>query len=75
MREKEVLLDTRRTRKSGKRVILKDQIIVSRESIQREVKKIDNQTSVKKKKKGKQRAEVVVVSWEDEETDTADELA
>jgi hypothetical protein len=31
--EKEVLLDIRRTRKSGKRVILKDQIIVSRESI------------------------------------------
>jgi hypothetical protein len=75
LREKEVLLDTRRTRKSGKRVILKDQIIVSRESIQREVEKIDNQTSVKKKKKGKQRAEVVVVSSEDEETDTADELA
>jgi hypothetical protein len=75
LREKEVLLDTRRTRKSGKRVILKDQIIVSRESIQREVEKIDNQTSVKKKKKGKQRAEVVVVSSEDKETDTADELA
>jgi hypothetical protein len=33
VREKEVLLDTYRTRKSGKRVILKDQIIVSRESI------------------------------------------
>jgi hypothetical protein len=33
LREKEVLLDTYRTRKSGKRVILKDQIIVSRESI------------------------------------------
>jgi hypothetical protein len=29
----EVLLDTYRTRKSSKRVILKDQIIVSRESI------------------------------------------
>jgi hypothetical protein len=42
MREKEVLLDTRRTRKSGKRVILKDRIIVSRESIQREVEKIDD---------------------------------
>jgi hypothetical protein len=54
---------------------LKDRIIVSRESIQREVEKIDNQTSVKKKKKGKQRAEVVVVSSEDKETDTADELA
>jgi hypothetical protein len=33
LRENEVLLDIRRTRKSGKRVILKDQIIVSRESI------------------------------------------
>jgi hypothetical protein len=50
-REKEVLLDTYRTRKSGKRVILKDQIIISRESIQREVEKIDNQSSEKKKKK------------------------
>jgi hypothetical protein len=35
--EKEALLDTYRTRKSGERVILKDQIIVSRESIQRAV--------------------------------------
>jgi hypothetical protein len=33
LREKEVLLNTYRTRKSGKKVILKDQIIVSRESI------------------------------------------
>jgi hypothetical protein len=75
LREKEVLLDTYRTRKSGKRVILKDPIIISRESIQREVKKIDNQTSVKKKKKGKQRVKVAVVSSEDEETDTVDKLA
>jgi hypothetical protein len=75
LREKEVLLNTRRTRKSGKRVILKDRIIVSRESIQREVEKIENQTSIKKKKKGKQHAKVVVISSEDEETDTADELA
>jgi hypothetical protein len=33
LREKEILLDTYRTRKSGKRVILKDRIVVSRESI------------------------------------------
>jgi hypothetical protein len=33
LREKEVLLDTYRTHKSSKRVILKDQINVSRESI------------------------------------------
>jgi hypothetical protein len=33
LREKETLLNTRKTRKSGKRVVLKDQIIVSRESI------------------------------------------
>jgi hypothetical protein len=33
LREKEVLLDTYRTRKSGKRVILKDCIVVSWESI------------------------------------------
>jgi hypothetical protein len=75
LREKEVLLDTYRTRKSGKRVILKDRIIISRETIQREVKKIDNQTSVKKKKKGKHYVKVAVVSSEDEETDTADKLA
>jgi hypothetical protein len=75
LREKEVLLDTYRTRKSGKRVILKDRIIISRETIQREVKKIDNRTSVKKKKKGKHYVKVAVVSSEDEETDTADKLA
>jgi hypothetical protein len=54
LREKEVLLDTYRTRKSSKRVTLKDQIIISWESIQRVVEKMDNQTSTKKKKKGKQ---------------------
>jgi hypothetical protein len=74
-REKDVLLDTIRTRKSGKRVVLKDWIIISRESVQREAEKIDNQTSEKKKKKGKKRTKVVVVSSEDEDTDTADELA
>jgi hypothetical protein len=51
LKEKEVLLDIRRTHKSGKRVILKDRIIVSCESIQREVEKIYNQTSVKKRKR------------------------
>jgi hypothetical protein len=33
LREKEVLLDIRKTRKSSKRVILKDQIVVFWESI------------------------------------------
>jgi hypothetical protein len=42
LREKEVLLDTRKTRKSGKRIVRRDQIIFFRESIQIEVEKIDN---------------------------------
>jgi hypothetical protein len=62
LREKEVLLDTHRTRKSGKRIALKDRTIVSRESIRREVEKIDNQTSAKKKMEGKHRARVIVIS-------------
>jgi hypothetical protein len=62
LREKEVLLDTHRTRKSGKRIALKDRIIVSWEFIQREVEKRDNQTSAKKKMKGKHRARVIVIS-------------
>jgi hypothetical protein len=58
LREKEVLLDTHGTRKSGKRIILKVRIIVSRESIQREVEKIDDQSSKKKREKEKKRAKV-----------------
>jgi hypothetical protein len=75
LREKEVLLDIRRIRKSSKRIILKHQIIVSWESILREVKKIDNQTSGKKEKDGKMRVEVVVVSSEEDNIDIVDKLA
>jgi hypothetical protein len=41
----------------------------------RVVKKIDNQTSGKKEKKGKKRVEVVVISSEEDNIDIADELA
>jgi hypothetical protein len=69
-----VLLDTRRERKKGKRVILKGQIIVSRDSIIQEVKKIDREAEEKKEKKGKTKKKVIVVSSDKEEEDSDDEL-
>lgn len=49
LREKDEVLNRRRVRRKGKRVIPKDQIIVSREAIIEEVEKID-QIALKKKR-------------------------
>jgi hypothetical protein len=75
LREKDALLNTHREKKKGKRVILKGQIIVSRDSIIREVEKIDREAAEKKEKKGKIMEKVIVVSSEEEEEDSGDELA
>jgi hypothetical protein len=53
LREKDALLNTRKERKKGKRVVLKGQIVVSRDSIIREVERIDKEAEEKKVKKGK----------------------
>jgi hypothetical protein len=75
IREKYALLNTRRERKKGKRVILKGQIIVSRDSIIREVEKIDRETLKNKEKRGKNKKKVVVVSSDEEEEESKNELA
>jgi hypothetical protein len=54
LREKDQLLNTRKTRKNGKRVVLKGKIIVFRESIQMELEKLYKEAEEKKQKKGVQ---------------------
>jgi tartrate dehydratase beta subunit/fumarate hydratase class I family protein len=70
-----VLLNTRKERKKDKRVILKGQIIVSRDSIIREVERIDKEAEDKKDKKGKKTQKVVVLSSDSEEKESEEELA
>jgi hypothetical protein len=53
LREKDQLLNTRKIHKKGKRVILKGKIIVSRESIQRGLEKLDKEAEEKSKKRAK----------------------
>ena len=51
LREKDELLNTRRIRKKGKRIILSGQIIVTQESIIREVERIDKEALERREKK------------------------
>jgi hypothetical protein len=70
-----MLLNTRKERKKGKRVVLKGQIIVSYDSIIREVKRIDKEVEEKKEKKGKKTQKVMVLSSDSEEEESEDKLA
>lgn len=78
--EKDEILNQRRIRRICKRVILKDQIIVSREAIIEEVEKIDQIALEKKENKGKGRGKgkkrvIKILSEEEEEEESKDKLA
>jgi hypothetical protein len=75
LREKDALLNTRKKRKTGKRVAIEGRIILSRDSILREVEKAEKVVKEKKAKKGKKKAPIVLSSSEEEEEDSEDELA
>ena len=75
LREKDALLNARRKRKTGKRVAIEGRVILSRDSILREVEKAEKVVKEKKAKKGKKKTPIVLSSSEEEEEDSEDELA
>jgi hypothetical protein len=75
LREKDVTLNARKTRKTGKRVAIEGCVILSRASILREVEKAEEAMKTKKTKKGRKRKIIVLSSSEGEDEDSEDELA
>jgi hypothetical protein len=75
LREKDAILNTRKTRKIGKRVAIEGRVILSRASILREVEKAEEATKTKKTKKGRKRKIIVLSSSDSEEENSEDELA
>ena len=75
LREKDALLNARKKRKIGKRVAIEGRVILSRDSILREVENVEKVVKEKKAKKGKKKAPIVPSSSEEEEEDSEDELA
>ena len=75
LREKDVLLNTRETRKTGKRVALKGKYILTKEDILKVVQDLEEGTKKKKGKKGGRKTKYILISSEEEEEDSSDELA
>ena len=75
LREKEVLLNTRKTRKKGKRVALKGKYLLLKEDILKVVQDLEEGTIKKKRKKGGKKTKYILISSEEEEEESVDELA
>jgi hypothetical protein len=75
LREKEELLNRRRSYKKGKRVALKGKHLLSRDEILQVVINIEKEVKQKKEKKGKKRKIEVVISSDSGEEESFDELA
>jgi hypothetical protein len=75
LREKDVLLNTRKTRKTGKRVALKGKYLLTKEDILKVVQDLKEGTKKKKTKKGGRKTKHILISLEEEEEGSLDELA
>jgi hypothetical protein len=75
LREKDVLLNTRKTRKKGKRVALKGKYLLTKEDILKVVRDLEGETRKKKTKKGGKKTKYILISSEEEEEESIDELA
>jgi hypothetical protein len=75
LREKDVLLNTRKTRKTGKRVALKGKYLLIKEDILKVVQDLEEGTKKKKTKKGRKKTKYILISSEEEEEESIDELA
>jgi hypothetical protein len=75
LRKKDVLLNTRKTRKTGKRVALKGKYLLIREDILKVVQDLKEGTKKKKTKKGGKKTKYILISSEEEEEGSLDELA
>jgi hypothetical protein len=75
LREKDVLLNTRKTRKKGKRVALKGKYLLTKEDILKVVQDLEEGTKKKKRKKGGKKTKYILISSEEEEEESVDELS
>jgi hypothetical protein len=75
LRKKDVLLNTRKTRKKGKRVALKGKYLLIREDILKVVRDLKEGTKKKKTKKGGKKTEYILISSEEEGEESINELA
>jgi len=75
LREKDALLNARKKRKTGKRIAIEGRVILSRDSILREVENVEKVVKEKKARKSKKKAPIVSSSSEEEEKESEDELA
>jgi hypothetical protein len=73
--EKDVLLNARKTHKTGKRVALKGKYLLTKEYILKVVQDLEEGTKNKKIKKGGKKTKYILISSEEEEEESADELA
>jgi hypothetical protein len=73
--KKDVILNARKMRKTGKRVAVEGRVILLRASILREVEKAEEAIKTKKTEKGRKRKIIVLPSLESKEEDSEDELA
>jgi hypothetical protein len=72
LREKDVLLNTRKT---GKRVAFKGKYLLTKEDILEVVRDLEEGTKKKKTKKGRKKTKYILISSEEEEEYSVDELA
>jgi hypothetical protein len=75
LRKKDVLLNTRKARKTGKRVVLKGKYLLTKADTLNVVQDLKEGTEKKKKKKGGKKTKDILISSEGEEEDSVDELA
>jgi hypothetical protein len=75
LREKDVLLNTHKTRKTGKRVALKGKYLLTKEDILKVVRNLEEETKKKKTKKEGKKTKYILFSLEEEEGESVDESA
>jgi hypothetical protein len=75
LRKKNILLNTHKTRKTGKRVALKSKYLLTEENILKVVQDLKEGTKKKKTKKGRKKTKYILISSEEEEEELIDKLA
>jgi hypothetical protein len=75
LREKDVLLNTRKMRRKGKRVALKGKYLLTKEDTLKVVRDLEGKTRKKKMKKEGKKTKYTLISLEEEEEESVDELA
>jgi len=75
LREKDALLDIRKTRRKGKRVALKGKYLLTKEDILKVVRDLKVETKKKKTKKGGKKTKYILITLEKEEEESVDKLA